>query len=79
MVGGIADVVYAYPYTPEGLTAAKDNAKQILIESYNGEEDYLNVFEQKSGKTLDSVLSGKMMKRWLIESGQTEKAKSWFC
>lgn len=78
MVRGITEVIYAYPHTPQGLTAAREGAKRILLEKFKIDEDYLNIFEQYNGET-DSVLSGKTMKRWLIESGQTEKAESWFC
>ena len=74
---GIIETVGAYPYTPKGLKAAREEAKEILLNQY-GEEDSLGVYVHADKDSGSDILSADEMKRWLIEAGKEDEANAWF-
>lgn len=74
---GIIETVTAYYRTPQGLEAAKKDARKIIVDSYT-DQDTIGLYEQTKGETGGDILKDKEMKRWLIKAGKSEQADWYF-
>ena len=75
---GLVEVVTAYPLNPQGLMDAKEAARGIIVEDYNGNEDSLGLYQQDGNDTGMDILTAEEMKQWLIDAGKTEEARWYF-